>query len=210
MDKPLQKISGCFTTSLKTSTYILTFVDSIETSPRASFHPTFSIHILSKVELARNGLEFTLHTIYIGFTSYLHIKAFLLHGASSSVSTISQLQLLQRQLGLSFKALTLHVNSQHIFLLTYYSSCKFIQLCPVETCVHKTQIQRDTKIEYIKTNFNSQLIFGKLTLIECQASIWYSNNWSKTQYYAEVYHKENHQVKSLNDKSFIQEYIVVV
>ena len=30
MDKPLQKISGCFTTSLKTSTYILTFVDSIE------------------------------------------------------------------------------------------------------------------------------------------------------------------------------------
>ena len=72
MDKPLQNISGCFTTSLKTSAHILTFADSIETSPCASFHPTSSIHILSKVELARNGLECTLHTIYIGFTSYLH------------------------------------------------------------------------------------------------------------------------------------------
>ena len=98
-----------------------------------------------------------------------------------------------------------------LFQLQIHSSCKFIQLCPVETCVHKIQTQWDTKIEYIKKIFNSQLIFRKLTLIECQASIGYSNNWSKTCIMQRFIIKNaNRQVKSLNNKCFIQAYIVVI
>ena len=107
---------------------------ALQRSPCASFHPTSSVHILSTVELARNGLEFTLHTIYILFTY---------KGFSALAGPFLQSFISSYEFSAYFPA---YVLSQ----LQIHSSCKFIQLCPVETCGHKTESQRDTKIEYIK------------------------------------------------------------
>ena len=172
MDRPLQKISSCSTTPLKTSTYILTFVDNIADKSLCLIPSCFlSSHPFNSgagQEWAWVYSPYYLHRIYIFFE------------CDFSTSTASVLAGPFLQSFISSYEFSAYFPAYVLFQLQIHSSCKFIQLCPVETCVHKIQTQWDTKIEYIKKIFNSQLIFRKLTLIECQASIGYSNNWSKT------------------------------
>lgn len=126
---------------------------ALQRSPCASFHPTSSVHILSTVELARNGLEFTLHTIYILFTYKGFSPAwsqFFLCEYDFSTSTASALAGPFLQSFISSYEFSAYFPAYVLSQLQIHSSCKFIQLCPVETCGHKTESQRDTKIEYIK------------------------------------------------------------